>query len=187
MRNPLIFLKNLLQIVLRPRCGWEDLAAAPMTVATALRNGFYPLLAVTAVTAFLHALYRPDSFQLAQTLQTAMVQFLPLFLSYFVARAAFENFMPRICINYAERLPDAEIMSIFCLSYIAIIQIVSNLCPMHLVVMKLLNVFILPMAWQARFFLDIDKDKYGMYLLVCVVVLLVFPLAIQYILGLLIY
>ena len=51
------YLKNLLQLVLLPFRGWEDVSATLSDPERLLRDGYYPLLGIAANTEFVRLFY----------------------------------------------------------------------------------------------------------------------------------
>ena len=84
------FLKNMLQLILAPSKGWDEVSQLNESPNKIMEKGLYPLLAITAITAFAHGLYGSEPFDFGAQIELALTQFLALFLGVMFGRAAFE-------------------------------------------------------------------------------------------------
>lgn len=185
MTVPLYYAKNLLQLVLSSRKAWEDIALRPLNPLVLMKNGFYPLLALVACSAVAGQFITPGAFVLSTAIEQALVQFLSLFVSYFVARAAMEWMLPSMADDGRGNLNNASVMALYSLSLFGVIDIIDNLCPVHMAVMRFLPAFIIIVAWQARTFLQIRQSALAYYIIMCIVTLVALPLIIEALLNLL--
>ena len=51
------YLKCLLQLILSPRNGWEDIEKGDVSPSRLAVDGFLPLIAITAVSVFVRAMF----------------------------------------------------------------------------------------------------------------------------------
>lgn len=184
--NPfLIFCKNMAQLVLSPTHGWEDLANEPTPSQTLLEKGFYPLLALVGITAMTNGLFKAEPYSYVVQLQSAITQVVSLFVSVMLARAAFEALLPSV----AECPEDKERFNTVCtygISLMALIEIIGNLCPTQLAALWFMPVFIVPVIWHARLYLQVEKEKQPTYLLIAFLSIIVMPILFGWLLKLLI-
>lgn len=185
MSDALNFSKNLLQLVLSPARGWDDVAEHEAASQRLMEKGFYPLLALVGISAFIQGLYGLEPFSYARQLQIAITQVVSLFLSLMIARGLFENVLPRLS-DIPVDVSRTSTVCIYCLSMMALIKVIINLCPVDLVLLNFLPAFVAMVAWQSRDFLGVSRQKQSVYVIFAVTVLVILPLLIEYILGLLI-
>ncbi len=182
--NPfLTYCKNMVQLVLSPTHGWEDLADEGEQPQALLEKGFFPLLALVGITALTNGLYKAGPYSYAEQLQTAIAQVVALFVSMMLSRAIFEALLPGMadCPNDKERF---NTVCIYGISLMTLIEIIGNLCPTSLAALWFLPVFVVPVIWQARKYLQVPKDRQPVYLLIVFLTLIAMPMFFGWILRL---
>lgn len=165
-----------------PGRGWEAVEAENYAPSQLLEKGFFPLLAVVGITAFGHNMYRWSTFSVAGALQSALGQFMVLFLGLYVARALFDGYLWRV----ADATADTRRMHTVCiytLSVLGVIMILENICPISFAVLWFLRAFVALVAWQAREYLGVSKFKEGPYILFAIAALVVCPVLIGLVFG----
>lgn len=182
----LLFLKDMVQLTLAPGQGWSEVEDTPRKVDVLLEKGAYPLLALVAATAFLNGLYGPETFSVATQLKIAIVQFLSLFLGVMIGRAAFETLLPRLTDDGRVDTERASTVVIYSISFLSLIQIVANVSPVHLTMLRFMPVFIVLLLWHARTYLNIDRFKNGYYIVTGIATVIALPMLIEFVLGLIV-
>lgn len=185
MANLLTFSKDLIQLVLAPRRGWLDIEKEDPDPQKLTETGFYPLLSIVALTAFCHGLYGSEKFDVARQLIEALCQFLSLFMGAMLARVLFESMLARVCGATASEAR-MNLVIIYCLSLMGLIDIISNLCPIELAVIWFLPAFVALVAWQARTFLGVNTFKQGQYIAFALLCLIILPVVIGFLLHLIV-
>lgn len=175
----------MLQLVLSPRNGWSDIAQENARPQSLMDHGFYPVLALVALTAFGHGLYGPDPFSYGEQLQEAIVQVAALFGSLMLSRALTDALLTRLTDATADEVRRAT-MCIYCLSLVGVIYIITNLCPIPLSVLWFLPAIVAIVAWQSREYLQVSRFKNGIFIAFGVVTVVAIPIAIEWLLGLII-
>lgn len=180
----LYFLKNILQLILAPHKAWGDIAEDNRQPSWLQERGLYPLMAVMAITAFVHWFYGSEPFSVAKALESALCQFISLFAGVMVGRAVFEGVLPSLS---SQQVPLARTATvpIYCIGVLALFQIVTNLCPIWLTLFWFLPALIIIIAWQARGYLNIAGDKVLAYIFTATATLVVLPLLCMFLFSLL--
>lgn len=169
------YLKNMLQLFLSPVKGWEEVARLNESPNKLMDKGFYPLLALVAITAFGEGIYGVDPFDIGKQLLNAINQTLALFLGVMVGRAAFESLLSHFTAQPVNILR-AHTVVIYCVGLMAMIQLFINVCPIDLSVLWFLPAFVALVAWQSREYLAIKPDRGGQFFIFAVAVLIAAPL-----------
>lgn len=78
------FLGYLLQLIISPARGWEDITARGEEPRAIASSGFYPLIGITACTVFIQRFY-VSSLSLVTMIQNAVVTFVQYFVTFFFA------------------------------------------------------------------------------------------------------
>ncbi|MDE5857654.1 MAG: hypothetical protein K2H32_04800, partial [Muribaculaceae bacterium] len=81
----------MIQLVLSPVNGWEDIAKSDIPVKRLLSKGLYPLMIVAAITSFCALFYSVDA-TFVSCLQSAVIIFISFFVTYFFANIIFMTF-----------------------------------------------------------------------------------------------
>lgn len=164
----LIFLKNILQLILSPANGWKAIEREETPVEQVVTLGLYPLMAVVALTVFVRPLYGLIHFSLIQLLQTAIVQFVALFVAFYIGRNIMSHYLPRYN-ETGEKDPVAVgNVAAYGTGLMAIIQLLENIIPIHLTVIQLLPAFAAVCIWKAGRYLDVDKQNEAPFMLITV-------------------
>lgn len=89
------FLTCLIQLIISPAKGWEDIAAVGEEPRKICSDGFYPLLGLTACSVFIRRLYDSD-LGLVTMIQGAIITFVEYFVTYFLASFLFSIFLGKV-------------------------------------------------------------------------------------------
>lgn len=181
-----MYTRNLIQLLLRPELAWEEIARQNASPALLMRNGFYRLMSLVAITAFVRGLYAEgQTFTVASALQGALVQFIALFLSLGIARSALDVVMARFGSD-AETRRRIDTMAIYSISLMAVIQAVVNLCPVDHILLSMLPAFVVIVVWNTRKYMQIKDNETLAYMITAQLSLITVPLILNYTLSLII-
>lgn len=178
------FLKYLIQLILAPAHGWNDLAKADPDPDELTRTGLYPLLGIAALTEFLALIYQRHV-HLPVVLVRALADFGAYFVSLFIARLLFELYLGRLTDSKPDRRRVA-LMTVAGIGLMVCIQIISNCLPWNLVLLKFLPLYVVLVLYKAVPFVHVRKDSELNFLGLSAAAIVVVPLAIYYLLYLLI-
>ncbi len=178
------FLKYLLQLILAPATGWDDLRRSDPDPEELARRGLYPLLGVAAITEFLAFFYARHA-ELGQVLMRAVADFGAYFVSLFIARLIFELYLGRL----TEPKPSprtVQTVAVAGIGLMVLVQILCNCLPWNLVILKFLPVYVVLVLYKAGPFLGVRKESELPYIGLSAAAIVVVPLVIYYLLYLLI-
>lgn len=162
------FFRNIIQLVLSPANAWHDIEKEEIPVDNAVSRGLYPLMAIMLLTVFIRPLYSHFDFDLVRLLQTALVQFIALFVAMYAARNIMDHFLPKYN-NTGENDPVAVgNVAVYGTGLMTLIQIVENLLPVELTVIQLLPALAAVCIWHADDYLDISKKGEIPFMLITV-------------------
>lgn len=174
-----LYLKNLIQLVLSPGKGWEDVSASHAKDQGQLLASFYRLLAVCSLTEFVQALYGKIDFLTAAGLALAM--FGSYFIAYFIARALIDHYIDR----FGEASP-ARISNfvIYGLGLLVIIELIENLLPTDLTLVKFLPLFVGLILYRGSAYMSVRSGHEFGFLCLAAASVIVVPVGIFSILSL---
>lgn len=150
------FLKLMIQLVLSPARGWEDVALSAGDPRRTLLRGLLPLVGIAAVSVFLGAFYqlRPSAGLL---IVQAVITFIKYCATYFIGVAALTAVLPRQAIDGNVERPRVEIFCAYCVGLMALVGILENLLPMELTLLRFLPIYLVIIMFIGRTYLDVDE------------------------------
>ncbi len=170
------YLKFILQILMAPKSGWEDVIADRQQPRDILLKGFLPLAAVAALSVGVNALYQIHP-AIDKLIIKALVVFTRYTLTYFIAVALLLYALPKITDDNIVSRPRIELLSAYCVGMMAIIGILKNLLPMELPLLQFLPFYIIVVIIQSRQFINID-DKFLFRYAACATAGIILPVFI---------
>ncbi len=177
------YLGYLIQLILSPGKGWDDIALSKLTPKTVASDGFYPLLGLASCSVFVEYFYDSD-LTLPVLIENAVITFVSYFISYFIASFMFAVFGKRLIKNE----PDEKrynLFILFSLSILVLIAIVKNCLPMSLSLVEFLPVFVLLVMWTGHRYLNVIDGKEASFTVFCGLSILMPPFVLEYLFKLL--
>ncbi|MCF0214037.1 MAG: hypothetical protein HUK13_06285 [Muribaculaceae bacterium] len=173
-----LFLKLILQLVLSPTHGWEDVERAMPDVDRMARRGFYPLLTVTALSALI---FPQETILL--TIVDVIVTFFMFFLGYLIGVFSLAVLLPSVT---AGKVPDDRIRTYVMLitGMLAIIWLICNIVPALLPLVWFMPVYIAVVQWKGSIFLDVREDMIGKFVAITILGITFPPYIIRAVLAL---
>ena len=172
------FLGLLIQLIISPAKGWEDIAAKGDDPRKICADGFYPLLGITASTVFIRHFYDIDA-GLIELVQRAIITFIAYFASYFFASFMFSVF-GRSMVEGELNEKKYHTYIIYNLSLLAVISIISNCIPMELSVVQFLPVFVLLVMWMGARYMCIKENSGVKYIFLSTISILLPPYVLEF-------
>lgn len=172
------FLTCLIQLIISPAKGWEDIAAVGVDPRKLCSDGFYPLLGVTACSEFIRRLYDSD-LGFVSLIQDAIITFVGYFVAYFLASFLFSIFLGRV-IDGEPNEKKYHTFAIYNLSILALITIIANCLPMELSIVQFLPVFTIVVMWMGKRYLAVREEKSFTFIFLSAVAILVMPYLLGY-------
>jgi len=150
------YLKLMLQILMAPQRGWEDVEAAGETSRHTLLRGLLPLVGLAALTVGFGALYQLHP-TFPALLIKAVVTFVRYAISYFIGVAVLTYALPRLTRDGLVSRERVELFCAYCVGMMALIGILENLLPMELTLLQFLPIYVVVVICQGRAFVDVDE------------------------------
>lgn len=167
----LSFLKDILQLLLNPRHGWEEISVQAQEPEILAARGMYPLMGLAALSAFVQGAYW-RGFDLGAVLQLAIAQFVSLMAAYFISVALFDTFASRFSKSEVSA-NKSRTVSLYIISLLCIIQIIENLVPVALTIVQFLPAFAAIVLWKATSYLKINPEKEGGFIVFAIGALII--------------
>jgi len=173
----LTYLKSMLQLVLAPKEGWEDISIDDREPSTISVAGFYPLIGLTALTAFVGAAYH-SGLPFSDMLVQCVVIIFKYILAYFTGLWTFDALMP----EYTVEEPDQRRIQtylIYCVSLLAVIGLISNCLPRPLAVVQFMPLYVLLIMWRGADYLDIRPGCHLSFMIMAACSMMIPPTVIS--------
>ena len=167
----LIFFRNILQLILAPAKCWEDVAASRISPHELFTKHVLPLITVASLSIFVRIFYNFD-YQILWLLVKAMVIFVSFFVSFYFSLVVFKSYFHYFCEGDPNERHFTTVIA-YCVSLLAITEIVCNVLPVNLGLEYLLPLAVALIFWKADAYLRVLPTMDMPYALfgLCVVVL----------------
>lgn len=179
------YLKYLVQLILSPSNGWEDIRTANPDPAQLQKKGLYPLIALAALTEFCVFFYNKDV-SVAGVIIRALVDFGAYFISLYVAGLILDIYLPRMFeqSDSAGNGNRQALLIVFSIGLMVLIQIVANCLQANLTFMKFVPLYVVLIIYKAARFMNIKSSYDLRFMCVASVALVVVPALLCFLIGL---
>jgi len=177
------FLKYLLQLLISPANGWEDISHAGDEPSRLTVDGFYPLLGVSAITSFIPMLYN-NEIGIAAALQNAIITFVQYFVSLFLANYILATLLPHFVSGEPNEKRTTTFI-IYNLALLALITIIENVMPFDLAIVRFLPIVVAVVMWKGCRYMAVLPEQTGRFMIASILTVIVMPLMFGYLLHLL--
>lgn len=175
------YLKTLLQLILAPRFGWEDLDSEDLSPDRLFTRGFIPLTVLSGASVFMQMIYHPG-LSPVRLLLRGVVEFGSFFLTYYIALLILTSVVPSLCFGTFDR-NRLKLFVIESLGLMAILGILRNSLPSDYATVYFILIYISVIMWRAIDYLRILLRYEIKFTLMAIVSIIVPPLLIQLIFG----
>lgn len=152
------YLKLMLQLLMSPLRGWEDVAECADTSRRTLLYGLLPLAGFAAISCFLGAFYQIHP-TFAALLRDAVIEFIKYVVAYFVGVAVLSNILPRLTVSGKVNRERVELMCAYGVGIMSLIGLLSNLFPMEIVLFQFLPIYVVIVLCLGRKFVDVAEQN----------------------------
>lgn len=176
----LSFLKNILQLIVNPSRGWEDVSHDAADPASLCRDGLYPLLAVTALSCA-GGFWKIDSdTTLIAVIQNAIITFTAYFATMFLASFVMGATMDKICDKPSSQRKNSTVV-IYAVAILALINIVINVIPLDLAVLRFLPIYVGFILYKSQRYLSVAPEKTGHFMFLTVFTIIIPPYLMMFV------
>ena len=158
----LSYLRHMIQLILSPARGWEDVAAHPILRSEAFRHGLIPLIVTSGLSVLFRALYQIHT-SFVHLIPNAVIGFLQYFLTYLIAQVVLTAYLPRITSDGQVDEYRLTIFLCFAVGQMSMIGILANLMPMNLTLVEFLPLYVAVVMFKGREYLGVRSDVVGGY------------------------
>lgn len=180
------YLKYLVQLLLSPARGWEDISAKSPDPEEMTRKGLYPLIGIAAVSEFC-AFFYLKGLKLDQVLVRAVLDFGTYFVSVFIAKLIYEIYLGKVIDGGEPNPRKTASLTVFPLGLMVLLQIVENCLQANLTFLKFLPLYVILVLYKAIPYMGVKPNDELRFTGIASVATVVVPLAIYYLLDLIVF
>ncbi len=172
------YLKYLFQLILSPRHGWEDIEKGDEDVQPLLAGGYYPLIALTAMSVFVRMLFHSHAEALKLFVEM-IVWFVAYFAGYFFGVFMLSVFVePMTTDGYDDNRCRTFVVYILGLS--ALITLLCQCLPVTSLVLFFLPCYVALVEWKGVAYMHIRPEKTGLFMILAIFGILMPPYVFYY-------
>ncbi len=179
-----LYIRQLLQLVLSPSRGWEDISAACLSPDDIRRRGLFPWLGVTALSEFFPLLY-DSTLSVWVAFESAIVVAVAMFVSLYIARM-FLCMTLSAHVDGTMNLNKVGTLSLYMIGIACLFRIIANIVPASLTVIHFLPLISLLILFKAIPYVGIRADSSMSFLLLAGIATIVIPMSLTALLMLVI-
>lgn len=166
------FLKNIIQLLINPAKGWEDISFDSRTPSELCRKGYYPIIGIAALSCAA-MLYRPGThWTFVAVIQQMIITFTIYFATLFLAQFMFSITFAKMTDKKVSPKKNSTVI-IYLLAMMALIRIVMNLIPFDFPVLYFIVIYIGVILYKATSYLGVTEDKIGNFMVMSVLSIMV--------------
>lgn len=174
----LYYLRDMLQLVLAPVKGWEDISADGLDARQLLVKGLIPFVAIVSLSVLVRLIYNPD-ISVIVLLQQVVISFIKYFVTYFIATFAFTLYLPGVTDGELS-LTKCHTFIIYGTGLLALCGFIQNLMPVDMALVLVLPIYVFYILWRGLRYLNISFNGVGTFMLITLFAVVVPPYFIQY-------
>ena len=171
-----LFFKHLIQLLLSPSRGWEDISEAGRSVDDIRRTGYYPLIGITALSRVLRLLYG-NSPSVVDLLLSAIAVAGTMFASMYIGRLLLDMTLPK-CTDGHFNPTKVDCFTTYLLGIDCLFLIFANAMPAHMTFVNFLPLLSLIIIFKATQYLDIREDSRLNFTILAIIAVIVIPIAL---------
>ncbi|MGN0222769.1 MAG: hypothetical protein ACI4AM_01955 [Muribaculaceae bacterium] len=153
----LLFLGRIIQLLLSPEHGWEDISAAGERAEDIQRRRYLPLVCVVALSQLVRLFYEPQ-LGVFSALAAVVAVGGAYLASLFIAKMVMA-YTIRLWVDEAADVERIHVVVLYTLGITAFYRLIYNLIPTPMMLLKLLPLLSLLVILRATDFLGVSPDK----------------------------
>lgn len=178
------YIRQILQLVLSPTRGWEDISEASVPPDEIQRKGFYPWIDITALSEFAPLFYDSGrtvfmAFEMAIAVAGAM------FAACFIARIVMGMTLGAH-VDGTLNLTKVNTLALYMIGVAGLFQIIANIVPATLTVIHFLPLISLLIVFKAIPYMGVRQDNAMSFLLLAGIATIAIPMALTGLLSLIV-
>lgn len=150
------FFKLMLQLILSPTKGWEDIAFGADAPRHTFIHGLLPVAIAAGLSSFF-CLFYFDSPPFGIVFLQAVVVVITYVITYFIGASAISFFLPMVIPGAEPERKRVELFCAYSTGIMAFIGVLEGILPMELTLLQFLPLYVVVVMCCGREFLSIDE------------------------------
>lgn len=158
------FLKCMLQLILSPRNGWEDISLDDDRRHYPTTASYYIFIGIVAASWLIQWAYHPDYFTTVKVMELVIVTYAIFFVCYFVGTFVMSVALETLVKDgIAIDEHRTRTFTLYSLSLLALVLLLGLLLPASTPVIWFLPLYVLAIMWKGARYLRIARKKLGWF------------------------
>lgn len=177
------YLINLFQLLLSPGNGWEDIDKSNTPTRDIATKGFYPLIALVALSVLMQGVYHHVEFIVLfiRMIVTFLVYFVAYFFGVFILSLFSE---PALEQTYDEKRSNTFVL--YTLGQLGLISILINVLPVTSAMLFFLPFYVALIQWKGCRYMRVKPDHEGIFMIIAILGVLLPPYVFYFLFSLVI-
>ena len=172
-----LFVRHIFQLLLSPSRGWEDVSAQSFKPEAVQKDGFYPLIALTALSEFVPMAYA-QGYGFVHALESAIAMGFAMFASLYLGRLFLDMTLARF-VNGELNMNKVDVCVTFMMGLNCLFCILNNVIPGDMTILKLLPLISVIVLFKATAYLGVREDSQLNFLGLGIVAIIIIPLIVS--------
>ena len=172
-----LFIRHLIQLLLSPARGWEDVSEAALSPKELQSKGYYPLIGLTSLSEFLPLMYS-HSEGFLHALEAAIAMAFSMFASLYLGRLFLEMTLGKF-INGELNHTKTNIFVICMMGINCLFIILTNALPASMTFLRLLPLLSVIIIFKSTAYMGIKDDNQLNFTGLAIVGVIVIPISIS--------
>ncbi len=168
-----LFIRHLLQLLLSPARGWEDISEAAMHPDEIQRGAFFPWIGVVACSELLRLIYDTDLSMLV-AVESAIAVGGAMFASLFLGRLVLD-FTLFSHVDNKMNMQKVHTFALYVLALGGLFRIIANALPASMTFLKLLPLISLLIVFKSMNYVGVKSENSVAFVSLSVVALIIIP------------
>lgn len=163
IHETLDYLKCMLQLVLSPAKGWEDISREGRESSVIAAYGLFPLIAVTALSCLLRPVY-----EVGYETTTAIIRIITTAAQYFLTYATALFLIPLKLPDLVGGEPNEKRTStyiIYGVGLMTLVELIGNLLPVEVGLIRFLPIYVAIILWKGCRYMGVKKQSEAVFML----------------------
>lgn len=171
-----LYIRQLVQLVLSPASAWDDISSSARTPDEVQRRGFYPWLAVTALSELLRLCYEP-TLSVWVALESAIAVAGAMFASVYVARLILDVTLPAR-VDGQLNVAKVAVFVLYNVGLVCFYRVVANVLPTSLTIVHFLPLLSLPVIFRGARYVGVRSDSVMAFVGLALIAAVIVPMVL---------
>lgn len=180
------FLKSMLQLVLAPTKGWEDISLADGRTGRPASRAYYVYMAVVALSWLVQLLYDSE-LGLVRVIELVIVTYATFFASFYIGTFILSVAMQSLVGSGEVDEHRVRTLVAYGLSLLGLIRLIANLLPAQTPVLWFMPLYVVVILWKGFRYAGVRRESVGLFVILDVLAIIVPPMIVGWLFKILLF